>query len=201
MGQAILIATTNAGKLREIRAVMGGLPFDWSSLADMPEIAAPIEDKETFAENALLKARYYASQTRMWVLADDSGLEVDALDGKPGVHSARFCDEGTDAGNNRKLVAELKAVPQEKRTARFVCSLVLVRGDDVLLTARGTIEGVIIDEPRGSNGFGYDPHFLVPTLGMTTAEMQPEQKNALSHRGRALATIREDLIAMHTSQT
>lgn len=194
MSKVILIATSNAGKVREIRAVMEDLPCSWSALADHPPIAPPVEDGETFEANAILKARYYARHFGMCVLADDSGLEVDALGGEPGVHSARFSDEGTDAANNRKLTAMLKGVPQEQRTARFVCSLALVEDDEVLLTAAGSIEGEIIDDPRGSNGFGYDPHFFIPQLGVTTAELEPDKKNAISHRGKALALIKKDLI-------
>lgn len=193
MMREILVATTNEGKVREIRAVMKDLPIAWTFLADLPSVPAPVEDAETFEANAILKARYYAKQYDKIVLADDSGLEVDALDGAPGVQSARYSDEGTDAANNLKLIAELKGIPQASRTARFVCCLALVQGDDVLLTSMGTIEGEIIDDPRGSNGFGYDPHFYVPQQGMTTAEMPPAQKNALSHRGQALASIKRGL--------
>ncbi len=193
MKREILVATTNEGKICEIRAVMSDLPIAWSYLADHPPVSAPIEDAATFEANAILKARYYANKFDKCVLADDSGLEVDVLDGAPGVHSARYSDEGTDAANNRKLIAALTGIPQASRTARFVCCLALVQDHDVLLTSMGTIEGRIVDEARGTNGFGYDPHFYVTNEGMTTAEMPPEQKNKLSHRGRALASIKSGM--------
>lgn len=195
----ILVATTNEGKVREIRTVMKDLPIAWTFLADLPSIPAPVEDADTFEANAILKARYYAKHFGKIVLADDSGLEVDALNGAPGVESARYSDEGTDAANNHKLIAALRGIPQASRTARFVCCLALVEGDDVLLTSMGTIEGQIIDEPRGTNGFGYDPHFYVPNMGITTAEMPPEQKNALSHRGKALASIKGGMVQLWTA--
>ncbi len=193
MNREILVATTNEGKVREIRAVMCDLPIKWSFLADHPPVAAPVEDADTFEANAILKARYYAKKFDTLVLADDSGLEVDVLDGAPGVHSARYSDEGTDAANNLKLIAALHGISQASRTARFVCCLALVQNDDVLLTSMGTIEGQIVDDARGTNGFGYDPHFFVPDEGMTTAEMPPEQKNKLSHRGKALASIKNGM--------
>jgi XTP/dITP diphosphohydrolase len=196
MNRKILVATTNEGKVREIRAVMEDLPIEWSFLADCPTVAAPVEDAITFEANAILKARYYAKEFDAIVLADDSGLEVDALDGAPGVQSARFSDEGTDTANNLKLIAALRSIPQARRTARFVCCLALVQEDDVLLTSMGSIEGQIVDDPRGTNGFGYDPHFFVPDLGMTMAEMPLGQKNALSHRGKALASIKGGLATL-----
>lgn len=196
MKREVLVATTNAGKIREIRAVMSDVPIEWSFLEDHPPVPAPIEDADTFEANAILKARYYAERFDTIVLADDSGLEIDALDGAPGVHSARYSDAGTDAANNLKMVAALKGIPQASRTARFVCALALVQNGDVLLTSVGTIEGQIVDDPKGSNGFGYDPHFYVPHLGMTTAELPPEQKNAISHRGQALATIKRELVRL-----
>jgi XTP/dITP diphosphohydrolase len=179
----------------------GTLPVMWRSLDDLSQaIAAPVEDGATFARNAALKAVHYSRLSGRWALADDSGLEVDALEGAPGVRSARYAAAPAGAGraqvdraNNRKLIAELKDVPLERRTARFRCALALADGEQVLATAEGTIEGLIVDEPRGSNGFGYDPHFFVPRLGRTTAELSPEHKNRISHRGQAVQRFREAL--------
>ncbi|MCP4248117.1 MAG: XTP/dITP diphosphatase [bacterium] len=188
--RCILAATKSAGKLREIEAVLGELGVEFITLADVGEVAEAIEDGDTFAENAAAKARHYSRLTGRWTLADDSGLEVDALDGAPGVHSARYAGaHGNDAANNAKLIANLTDVPPERRTARFRCALALADGDRILATATGTIEGRIMDTPRGHNGFGYDPHFLVPEYNQTTAEMPPHQKNRLSHRGQALRAI------------
>ncbi len=187
----LLIATTNPGKLREVRAMLEGLPVQVVTLDDYPNVPAAIEDQDTFEANARLKALHYARLTDCLTLADDSGLEVDALGGAPGVHSARYAGEACDqAANNAKLVAALSGVVPQRRTARFRCAMALARGDRILATAAGKIEGVIVDEPRGSNGFGYDPHFLVPDCGMTAAEMAPAQKNRISHRGHALQAIR-----------
>lgn len=193
-GRALVIATTNPGKLREVQAVLSGVEIRLLSLSDFPAIDPPEEHGATFEEIAADKAMYYARRTGQWTLADDSGLEVDALGGAPGVHSARYAGaDGDDAANNARLVRALAGVPPERRTARFRCAVALSDGQAILATASGVIEGQIVDEPRGSNGFGYDPHFFVPEYGMTTAQMPPEQKNRISHRGRALATIREQL--------
>jgi XTP/dITP diphosphohydrolase len=204
----ILIATSNPGKFREIAEVLSAesdapaaCGVRWLSLADLPgKIAPPTEDGRTFAANAALKARHYARASGRWTLADDSGLEVDALGGAPGVKSARYADTAEDApraevyrANNRRLVAELQGVPPERRTARFRCALALSDGERILLTAEGSVQGRIIDEPRGANGFGYDPHFFVPELGKTMAELPAEEKNRISHRGQALARIQQSL--------
>lgn len=187
----LLLATTNQGKVAEVRAVLEGLGVDLVSLAEFPSLPEAVENADTFEDNAKLKALHYAKLTGLVALADDSGLEVDVLHGAPGVRSARYagptCD---DAANNAKLVADLADIPAERRTARFRCALALVSDDDVIHVAAGVIEGLIIDEPRGTNGFGYDPHFLVPEFGLTTAEMPPAHKNEISHRGRALRAIR-----------
>ncbi len=186
----IVIATTNQGKLREVRAVLSGLPCQLASLADYPGLSEAVEDADTFAGNAALKATHYARFTGAWALADDSGLEVDALDGAPGVHSARYAGtDADDAANNTKLIAALANVPQPLRTARFRCAMALANADGVVATGCGVIEGFIVDEPRGDNGFGYDPYFLVPDVGKTSAELTPDHKNRISHRGRALADI------------
>ena len=183
----ILLATRNAGKIREIRQMTTTGDWVWHGLEAFPDVPAAVEDGATFAENARHKALHYAQATGLYTLADDSGLEVDCLGGEPGVHSARYA--GTprdDTANNRKLVAALAGVPLERRTARFRCALALARSDELLIETEGVVAGLIIDEPRGDNGFGYDPHFLIPALGRTTAELPPAEKNALSHRGQAL---------------
>lgn len=186
----LLLATTNPGKLHEIRQMCGGRGWWWRSLSEFPEVAIAVEDGATFAENARRKALHYAAATGLYTLADDSGLEVDCLNGEPGVHSACYAGlPRDDAANNRKLIAALRGVPLERRSARFRCVMVLARPGEVLAETSGTVEGLIIDQPRGTNGFGYDPHFLLPHLGRTAAELAPHEKNAISHRGRALAQM------------
>lgn len=183
----VLLATSNAGKVREIRQIAAGTPLVWHSLAEYGGVPAVEETGATFAENARLKALHYAAATGLDTLADDSGLEVDALDGAPGVHSARYA--GTprdDAANNRKLVAALADVPPERRTARFRCAMAFARGGRLVLETDGRVEGLIVDVARGANGFGYDPHFLLPDLHRTAAELSADVKNARSHRGQAL---------------
>ncbi|HVP13141.1 MAG TPA: RdgB/HAM1 family non-canonical purine NTP pyrophosphatase [Phycisphaerae bacterium] len=207
----ILIATGNPGKFREISAVLsqawcaGDAPLvEWRSLSDLAkDLPEPVEDQATFAANATLKARYYSQASGLWTLADDSGLEVDALGGQPGVYSARY--GGAPAGsprdvvtraNNRRLIQALAGVPQEKRAARFRCALALADGNRILTTAEGAVGGQIIDQPRGSNGFGYDPHFFMPDLGKTMAELESDHKNRISHRGQALQMMRERLMQL-----
>jgi len=183
----VLLATRNPGKIREIRAMTADTPLVWHALDEFPELVDVEETGSTFAENARLKALHYATATSMDTLADDSGLEVDALDGAPGVHSARYA--GTprdDHANNRKLVRALAGVTPAQRTARFRCAIAFARNTQIVIESDGTFEGIIQDEPKGSNGFGYDPHFWLPEIGLTAAELPPQQKNALSHRGRAL---------------
>ncbi len=190
----LLVATSNPGKLREIRHVFADLDVVLVTLAEFGELPEVLEDGLTFEDNAKKKARHYAGATGMWTLADDSGLEVDALDQRPGVNSARFTGPVQDAAaNNAKLIALLRKVPPEQRSARFRCVIAVADPQRVLATASGTVEGVIIDQPRGRNGFGYDPHFLLPELGLTTAELDPEHKNRISHRGQALRDIRPKL--------
>ena len=192
---SIVLATRNSGKFREIARTLGEMPVEIVSLADFAELAEPAETGDTFAENAREKATYYALATGRWCLADDSGLEVDALNGAPGVRSARYavddCPPGAeretiDRANNARLLAELAGVPDEKRTARFVCHLALADAGRILIEAFDTVEGIIAHAPHGENGFGYDPLFFVPDLGCTTAELPPEKKNAISHRGKAV---------------
>lgn len=186
----IVIATRNSGKVREIAEILADAPVELVSLDAFGALPDVVEDGATFMENAMKKALHFAKLTGEWTLADDSGLEVDALGGAPGVYSARYAGEPTDdAANNRKLVDALHGVPPERRTARFRCAAVLADGEHVLAKAEGTIEGVIVDEPRGAGGFGYDPHFFVPSLGRTTAELEPVHKNRISHRGKAMAEL------------
>ncbi len=193
----ILVATTNPGKVRELRAMLDA-DVVWKGLADFPELGEVEEDGATFAENARKKATEYANATGLWTLADDSGLVVDALDGAPGVKSARFCGEipaGTDRKtvdqrNTAKLLELLKEVPAEQRTARFVCFLCLASPQRVLVETQGKVEGRITDELAGTNGFGYDPVFLVPDLGKTVAQLPDDEKNAISHRGGAIAEFK-----------
>lgn len=195
----LTVATGNKGKLAEIRAKLADLPIEVRSLADFPPVAAPEEPEATFAGNARVKARYYAAHTGTWVLADDSGLEVDALGGAPGVHSAYYAGKhGEDEANNQKLLRELANVPDEKRTARFHCALCITGpglpgGEHVF---HGVVEGRILHAPQGSGGFGYDPLFFHPGIGCTTAEIPLAQKNTLSHRGRALDQLRTYLASI-----
>jgi XTP/dITP diphosphohydrolase len=196
----ILVATTNPGKVRELRALLGAA-VEWKSLADFPGAPEVKEDGATFAENARKKAVGYAGATGLWTLADDSGLVVDALGGAPGVNSARFSGARPrgadrkllDRRNMEKLLALLKDVPREKRTARFVCCLCLADREKVLIETRGTLEGLITEEPAGTGGFGYDPVFYVPPLGKTVAQLGEEEKNAISHRGHAMREFKPRL--------
>jgi len=196
--QPIIMATRNPGKLREIVEVLAPLGLQVVGLDDYRELPEPPETGGTFAENACLKAAYYARKTGRWCLADDSGLEVDALEGRPGVQSARYAADqcppgagrqGVDAANNARLLRELADVPAERRTARFVCHLVLAGPGQVLAEAFDTVEGSIGYQPRGANGFGYDPLFCLPQMGCTSAELSVQQKNRISHRGKALAHL------------
>ena len=192
----LLIATANPGKAREFRDMLGDGRFQWSDLSQHPGIAAIEETGHTFRANACLKAAHYAKQLRAWALADDSGLAVDALNGAPGVLSARWAQINNsgrgDADNNATLLRQLADVPDDKRTARFVCVLALSDEQGrIMLTTRDHVEGIILRAPRGAGGFGYDPLFLVPQLGKTTAELSPEEKHAVSHRGKALRRMKE----------
>jgi XTP/dITP diphosphohydrolase len=189
----LLLATHNAHKTREFRELLGH-NFEVIDLSAFPEIAIPEETEWTFEENATLKA-IAASQNRL-VVADDSGLEVDALDGAPGIYSARYAGENaSDAENVEKLLRELRArnVADEKRSARFRCVIVLARNGKLLGTFEGVIEGNVVDLPRGSGGFGYDPVFQPTGFEQTFAEMPPELKNKISHRAQAIAALRAGL--------
>lgn len=177
----IVFASKNKGKIREVKQLFSNINVE---VLQVPEDFDVIENGETFLDNALIKAKKAVDLTRQIALADDSGLMVDALNGEPGVHSSRYAD--TDIARITKLLKALEGMPCDKRTARFVCSLVLVSPKgEVLHSTSGVCEGKIIFEPRGSDGFGFDPVFLVPELNLTMAQIPLEQKNTLSHRARA----------------
>jgi XTP/dITP diphosphohydrolase len=215
----IYAATTNQGKLREFRECAGAQGVEVLSLPGIESMPEPVEDAATFMGNAELKALAYSKlalasgKTGLMVFADDSGLEVDALGGQPGVRSARFADDlGFEVGstilkderNNRAVVSLLRDLPEaldadggltlDNRGARFVCALVLAKDGEVLLRARGEVEGQILDAPRGSDGFGYDPLFLLPGMGKTLAEVSREEKWAVSHRGNAFRELLKQLV-------
>ena len=190
----IVIATTNQNKLRELKDQLQGLDVELLSLKDFSERPAVVEDGESFAENALKKARAICAHTGLVTIADDSGLEVDSLSGHPGIYSARYAGDGAgDRENYEKLLRELQGAKPENRGARFCCVLAIVAPSGNETVVKGEYRGVIIDEPRGHNGFGYDPVFLDPASGLTFAEMVPEQKNRISHRARALHELRKIL--------
>ncbi len=191
----LLLATNNKHKISEISHILNGLPVELKTLSDYPELHDIPETGDTFEENALIKARTCFERTGLLSLADDSGLEVDALNGEPGVHSARYSGVVHDyAGNNRKLLDEMESIPTERRTARFHCVIALVGTyqnetyDEKIF--HGLCEGLIIGELRGGNGFGYDPLFYIPHLQKTMAELEPAVKNQVSHRADALKKFR-----------
>jgi len=193
----LVVATRNRNKLAEIRALLADLPVRVMGLDAFPGAPEVEETGATFADNARLKALAAARHTGEWAMADDSGLEVDALDGRPGVFSARFGGPGaTDADNNRLLLALLKDVPPEERRARFRCAIAIASPSGETWVDEGVCEGLIADRPRGDGGFGYDPLFIVPELGRTFAELDPEEKNRRSHRARALALARARLVRL-----
>lgn len=206
----ILVATTNQGKMAELIEMLGDIGGDvrWLSLSDLPEVDEVVEDGETFAQNACKKALGYAKATGCWTIADDSGLVVDALDGAPGVISARFSgppDKGQertliDHRNIAKVLSLMKDVPAEKRTARFVCSLAMASPQEILIQTEGIFEGAIAREETGENGFGYDPIFFVPSQNKTAAQLTAREKNAISHRGNALNKLKPLLAALVQSQ-
>ena len=188
----ILVATTNRGKLDEIFPLLAGLPLAIQTLADYPSIEPPDETGSTFAENASQKARFYAHYTGALTVAEDSGLEIDALGGAPGVQSARFGGETTYPQKFTLIETRLRHVPAAERTARFVCALAVADGDRIVFEARGTVEGLIAAEPRGAGGFGYDPIFYYPPFGCTLAEAA-DRKSLVSHRGQAFRQLRQFL--------
>jgi XTP/dITP diphosphohydrolase len=206
MESRLYVATSNLGKLRDFRAAAQAYGLEIDPLPNLEEIEAPEEDGDTFEANATRKASYYSRFDRgVLVMADDSGLEVDALGGAPGVRSARFAadsglvdspdaNDNTDVWNNLVLLQRMAEIPYARRTARYRCVLAVARGGMVLHTAEGSVEGVILDAPRGTGGFGYDPLFYLPDLDRTMAEIDLVTKLSISHRGRALAALLPALV-------
>ncbi|MBR2820474.1 MAG: XTP/dITP diphosphatase [Clostridiales bacterium] len=191
----LILATSNKDKAREIAEILKDTPFVVTTMKEEGFDPDIVEDGSTFEENALIKARtVHELAGNAYVMADDSGLCIDALDGAPGIYSARFCGEDSTYPEKFKRIFEmLKDVPEEKRTAKFVCSIAVVRPDGTEFTVRGEICGVLHEKPVGDGGFGYDPIFYVPEFGMTTAQMTKEQKNSISHRGKASRAMAEKL--------
>lgn len=191
MSNRILFATGNENKMKEIRMILADLGMPICSMKEAGIDVDIVEDGSTFEENAIIKATEIAKLTGDIVLADDSGLEIDYLNKEPGIYSARYAGVDTSYEiKNQMLLDRLEGVPDEKRTARFVCVIACVFPDGTVETARGTIEGIIGHEIAGENGFGYDPIFYLPEYKCTTAELEPEKKNELSHRGKALRAMR-----------
>jgi XTP/dITP diphosphohydrolase len=190
----IIVATKNKGKYHEIKEILTDMPFNVLSMEDMNLDIDIVENGNTFEENSLIKAREVCKLTGDIVIADDSGLEIDYLNGRPGIHSSRFGGENTtDEERNRKLLTILEKVPFEKRKARFVCVIAVVYPEGNYFTVKGTCDGYIDFEPKGKNGFGYDPIFYVHEYDMTTAQMEPKEKHKISHRGKALKLMIEEL--------
>ena len=192
----LVLATSNSGKIVELKALLGDLGVDVLSLAAFPNAPKVSEDFSTYAENAAAKAHAIARHTGLPAVADDSGLEVDALGGRPGVHSARFAGEPSDDRRNlEQLLRLLVDVPSERRSARFRCVMVVALPDsDRTLVAEGSVDGWIAMAPRGAGGFGYDPVFVIPSLGRTVAQISADEKHRISHRGQACARLREHLV-------
>ncbi|WP_019120192.1 XTP/dITP diphosphatase [Brevibacillus massiliensis] len=186
----VVLATRNQGKVRELRQMLAPLGWEVVGLDEFPGAPEVVEDGDSFEANALKKALAISTYTGLAAIGDDSGLEVDALGGAPGIYSARYAGEGaTDEQNWRRLLDELRDVPMEKRSARFRCTLVMVDGGEPVATAQGSCEGVIIHEPAGENGFGYDPVFYLPERKCTMAQLPAEVKNQISHRAKALQNL------------
>lgn len=193
----LLLASQNKGKLTEMRALVDGLPLKVLAPADLGLLDAPEETGTTFLDNATLKARSYAEASGLLTVADDSGIAVDALDGAPGVHSSRFGGEDTDdADRNRLLLERLQGVPESDRGAHFVSALALVEAGKVLFSVVETVTGRIADGPRGAAGFGYDPIFFYPPYNKTFGQVSRQEKDRVSHRGKAFAHLREFLIRL-----
>ena len=193
--EKMIFATGNEGKMREVRMILGDLGAEILSLKEAGIQAEAEENGTTFEENAVIKAKEIMEKTGALVLADDSGLEVDALNGEPGIYSARYMGEDTSYHiKNANLIQRLEGVPDEKRTARFVCAIAAVFPDGRRKTVRAAMEGRIGYEEKGENGFGYDPIFYLPEYGCTSAELSMEEKNRISHRGKALCLIKEELV-------
>ena len=190
----IIFATGNEEKMREIREILASLPVEVLSMKEAGIQADIIEDGKTFEENAVIKAKAIAQLSEVIVLADDSGLLIDYMNGEPGIYSARYMGEDTSYRiKNENLIQRLEGVPDEERTARFVCAIAAAFPDGTVLTTEGTVEGRIGYEEKGENGFGYDPIFYLPEYGCTTAQLTEEKKNEISHRGKALRKMVEKL--------
>jgi XTP/dITP diphosphohydrolase len=188
----LIVATKNKGKIREIREALKGLDLRIYALSDFPDVPEMIEDGKSFTENALKKARFYSKVFGKFTLADDSGLEVDSLNGLPGIYSARYSGEGAlSKENNRKLLKEMEEIPFSRRGARFKCIMALVSPDGEEAMTEGSCKGRIGMREKGRRGFGYDPLFILPKYGKTMAELSLKEKNKISHRGKALRKIRK----------
>jgi XTP/dITP diphosphohydrolase len=193
----LLLASQNPGKLAEMKVLVEGLPFRIVGPRDVGILDAPEETGTTFIENAILKARHYARLSGLLAVADDSGLSVDAMNGEPGLYSSRFGGEGaSDADRNRLLLERLKGVPAEGRGARFTSAVAVAEGSEVLFQVVETVEGRIAEAVHGPNGFGYDPLFFYPPFGTTFGEVSHEEKDRVSHRGKAFARLREFLAGL-----
>jgi len=193
--RTLVLATANRAKARELRALLASIPYRVLDLTDFPSLTLPPEGTQSYAANALLKARAVAAATRTVALADDSGIEVDALGGRPGVLSARYGGEGlSDEDRCVAMLRELHDIPPERRSARYRCVVALSTPEGREVTTEGVVEGILLDEARGNGGFGYDPLFYYPALGATFAEVAPEAKHAVSHRGQAMALARRILL-------
>ncbi|MFO1518376.1 MAG: XTP/dITP diphosphatase [bacterium] len=194
----LILATKNAHKVKEILKIWGEMPFEVLTLESFPHLPAVVEDGKTFAENALKKAREICRETNLLTVSDDSGIEADALNGAPGIYSARYAGEGaSDSENNEKLVKALAHLPADSplRTGRFRCVAALVAPGGFEAVVEGVVEGRILESLHGKNGFGYDPLFFIPELGKTTADMSLEEKNTLSHRSQAFRKMKEILLS------
>lgn len=190
----MIFATGNMGKMKEIKAILGDIGEEILSMKEAGIDMDIVEDGSTFEENAIIKAKAVMERTGQLAFADDSGLEIDALNKEPGIYSARYMGEDTPYEiKNSNLIERMKGVKGKDRSARFVCVIAAAFPDGEIITTRGTIEGVIAEEPAGENGFGYDPIVYVPEYGMTTGQMDPDAKNAISHRGKALTAMKKIL--------
>lgn len=192
--ETVIIASGNQGKLKEFKELMKGLPVEVKSLKDYPGIGDIVEDGVSFAENAYIKAKAVFDATGCLSIADDSGLEVDALNGAPGIYSARYAgEEKDDAANNEKLLDKMTDIPDGKRGAQFRCAIVAIDKNGKRYDAEGIVRGEILHTPQGENGFGYDPLFYIEEFGRTTAELSMDEKNKISHRGQAVRQMVEIL--------
>jgi XTP/dITP diphosphohydrolase len=191
----LLIATTNTGKVREITRILDGVPIVLKTLADFPDVPTPEETGMSFTENARQKARYYAAATGMLTLAEDSGFEVDALHGEPGIHSARYLrEDATYVERFADIYRRVHESASNDRTARFVCALAVAEGANIVFETAARVEGLLADAPAGTNGFGYDPVLFYPAYGRTFGEVSDAEKTAVSHRGQAVRAFRSYLL-------